>query len=602
MARVEWAALGGDEVEAVISNLLYNEHPNATRIRPSQGDYGIDVLIPHRGHPEVKDVYQVKKFATNLTESQKRQIEKSFRRALVGLIRGNVPVGDWYLVMPLDPTPENMFNWFNDMPDEVIKSMFNDKKLKLTATEKSKLIEWRETEGRTIEWKGHLFCEALASKHWFVPDYYLHGGSDRIRSAVEQVAQILRTDLPLRANDSGDLTSVLSPGDIGAHLGRLKDALDGDPHFRYGISLDPSAPELVDEPGLIAATQEISPDGSCVTFRIYERFAEALNERPIPIQLRFEFEEGDTEAFETWRKYGKPLTSSASFSIDLPGGLGGKHENGRVRITPAGGGETIENRYRVVTPGGDVVGEALFSSVTASGLDGTGRWVHGSDASGVLHIDVLVDANDRSLRANFEFGQVAGKNPVDALPALEFMTGLTAPNKLQVAGKYGPFADLETIQESSSLIPDVILEYVRALAILQTRTTIQISTPDLSQVTMREARSVIRAASLVQGKTVVQKWKEVTVDSPLPDSEIDFDGHYQLSILKPLSLTISGRLFHFGVTDMVMLSAKFLRDADGVLKAFPNINDSAHQFLAEEDSIPEGKNLPVRLREFPNSQ
>ncbi|MGW1315912.1 hypothetical protein [Streptomyces sp. NPDC002426] len=594
--------MGGDEVEAVISNLLYNEHPNATRIRPSQGDYGIDVLIPHPGHTEVKDVYQVKKFAMNLTESQKRQIEKSFRRALVGLIRGNVPVGDWYLVMPLDPTPENMFDWFNNMPDEVIKGMLADKELKLTAAEKSKLSEWREAEGRTIEWKGHLFCEALASKYWFVPDYYLHGGSDRIRAAVDQVAQILRTDLPLRANDAGDLTAVLSPGDIGTHLGRLKDALDGDPHFRYGLSLDPSAPELVDEPGLIAATQEISPDGSCITFRIYERFAEALNERPVPVQLRFEFEDEDTEAFETWRKYGKPFTSGASFNIDLPGGLGGEYENGRVRITPASGGETIENRYRISTPGGDVVGEALFSSVTATGLDGTGRWIHGSDNNGLLHFDALVDANDLSLRANFELGQVTGKSPVDALPALEFMAGLTAPNRLQVAGKYGPFADLQTLQESSSLIPAVILDYVRALAILQSHAARQIKTPDLSQVTMREARSVMRAASLVQGKTVVRNWKEVTVDSPLPDAEIDFDGHYQLSILKPLSLAIGGQNFRFGVTDMVMLSAKFSRGPDGVLKAFPKMNDSAHQFLSGEDSIPEGGSLPVRLREFPSSQ
>jgi len=36
MARIEWSALEGGEVETVVSILLYNEYPQATRIRPSQ--------------------------------------------------------------------------------------------------------------------------------------------------------------------------------------------------------------------------------------------------------------------------------------------------------------------------------------------------------------------------------------------------------------------------------------------------------------------------------------------------------------------------------------------------------------------------------------
>src|SRR6266545_2919480 len=102
MACVEWSALSGDDVEAVLSNLLYNAHGRALRIRPSHGDYGIDVLVPTDADPETWDVYQIKKFAQNLTSNQKIQIETSFRRALVGLVRRGVPLNDWYLVTPLD--------------------------------------------------------------------------------------------------------------------------------------------------------------------------------------------------------------------------------------------------------------------------------------------------------------------------------------------------------------------------------------------------------------------------------------------------------------------------------------------------------------------
>jgi hypothetical protein len=43
--RVEWSELGGDEAETVVANLLYSERRSSTRVRPSRGDFGIDVLV-----------------------------------------------------------------------------------------------------------------------------------------------------------------------------------------------------------------------------------------------------------------------------------------------------------------------------------------------------------------------------------------------------------------------------------------------------------------------------------------------------------------------------------------------------------------------------
>ena len=118
--RTEWLALGGDEVETLLANLIYNHDGRAIRIRPSQGDYGIDIIIPAAAKPEKWDVYQVKKFAQNLTSGQKAQIVESFGRVLVGMLRRNVPLNDWYLVLPLDPTLENYLDWLKGMPEEAI--------------------------------------------------------------------------------------------------------------------------------------------------------------------------------------------------------------------------------------------------------------------------------------------------------------------------------------------------------------------------------------------------------------------------------------------------------------------------------------------------
>jgi len=59
--------------------LLCRENPKAQRIRPSQGDGGIDVYVPN-GDSMI--VYQVKAVSSNLTSNQKRQITNSLDRVV----------------------------------------------------------------------------------------------------------------------------------------------------------------------------------------------------------------------------------------------------------------------------------------------------------------------------------------------------------------------------------------------------------------------------------------------------------------------------------------------------------------------------------------
>jgi hypothetical protein len=158
--QVPWSELGGDQAETLISNLLYSEHPKtATRVRPSRGDYGIDVVVPNASAPDKIDVYQIKKFFETLTANQRGQVEKSFRRFLLGFVRGGWPIADWYLLMPVDPTSEKDSDWFVKMPNAVIADMFEDAKLALTEAEKEQITAWRTTPGRIIEWEGRNACD-----------------------------------------------------------------------------------------------------------------------------------------------------------------------------------------------------------------------------------------------------------------------------------------------------------------------------------------------------------------------------------------------------------------------------------------------------------
>lgn len=161
--RVEWSELGGDEAETVLANLLYSERTSSTRVRPSRGDFGIDVLDPSKRDAGMYDVYQIKRYAKTLTASQKKEVEKSFRRVLVGLVRREppVPLGDWYLIAPVDNTVDKQLDWFHPMPDRVINEMFEDAELALTEEETQRITAWRKPLGASSSGKG-----ARSARRW----------------------------------------------------------------------------------------------------------------------------------------------------------------------------------------------------------------------------------------------------------------------------------------------------------------------------------------------------------------------------------------------------------------------------------------------------
>jgi hypothetical protein len=104
---------------------------------------------------------------------------------------------------------------------------------------------------RQIQWKGLPFCQSLVADYpHVVVDYYLHGGQQRIRDAVTDVAQILLRDLALPVTEASDAAgeraaALLEPADVHEHLVRLDRVLDTDPHYAYGHSPEPLRPPAV---------------------------------------------------------------------------------------------------------------------------------------------------------------------------------------------------------------------------------------------------------------------------------------------------------------------------------------------------------------------
>jgi hypothetical protein len=604
MVRVEWSALSGDDVEAVLSNLLYNAHPRALRIRPSQGDYGIDVIVPTETGPQTWDVYQIKKFAQNLTANQKGQIERSFRRVLVGLVRRGVPLNDWYLVTPLDPTIDNLLDWFSMLPEQAIETLANDEDLRLTSAEIARMRGWLEAPGRVLDWKGLDFCQQLSSQYPYVVDYYVHGGRDRLRDAVSDIAQLLGRDATLRERDAAarqgeGAAALMQPAEIREHLTRLNRVLDTDPHFRYGHSLDLHRPELKAEPGLVAATQESTPEGWWLTFKIYERSAQSLDERPIPLELEFNFEGSseDREAFEVWRKYGKPFEATASVKAGLPGGLHADSKAGRVRLSPAEGeSTTFRNRLRIVDPDGAVLAELRFEVTSTRGEGGAGFWAHGVDDSGTLETESFIDTATQGGTINFRIRPLAGLEANKALAPVTFASKVMSPNVLQVAAEYGPFREFTPLPSSEPLVPPAVARIVGALATIQTQISSPVRIPDFASMDPPKLKAIRRAASLIDGHTVVEKWTDLSFDKR-EEVDLDPDGHYQIQVLAPLVVPINGEDLTVGTVELTTLSARVDANSGEATRVVPNLNDTLHARFVPGTSSTLSDKVPVRYRE-----
>ena len=606
--RVDWGSRDGNEVEAVIANLLYNECGRAVRVRPGQGDFGIDIIVPATEGSEPWDVYQVKKYAANLNSTQKTRIIESFSRLLIGLVREGLPISDWYLVTPLDPTViKDLRGWFNDLPESAIshaKALDEDP---LTEDEEAIAREWLDAPGRKIEWKGLPFCDSLAAKYWYVVDYYLYGGRDRIRDATDSLAGLLAGDMKARersdAKPGDGPAALLEPSEIIDHLTLLDSVLDTDPHFTYGHGISPTVPAMEYEPGLVAATIQSLPNEKWLFFKIYQRSAQSLEERPIPIHLEFTFAEGTAEhqAYEQWMRYGKPFEAPARFSLDLPGGLGADDKEGTVSVPAPHERDAFQLRMRVVDPNGAALADLEFAMRSTSASDGTGAWAIGTDPSGVMENEGFYDtAPDAVQRVNFTLAPLGGQVAATVQPAVRFARHLEAPNKIQLAGPVGMFNDMIELDGAQGMVPPSIDQFVTSLSTIQTRTTQVIRIPDITDMTNGEVRDIHRVARLIDGDINVGKWRREAIEGVARGS-MEVGEHIQIQLDIPLRVRVEGEVLEVGTVEQTILSATVV-DIDGTTVYIePNLSDTVHERLVDGPQggwAPAGKTA-VRARRYP---
>src|SRR4051812_7822071 len=154
--------------------MLCRRFPHANRIRPDQGDGGIDVMVPVGDG--LYDIYQIKGFTASLDDSQKQQVKKSLKRIAAN---PHVKVRDWYLVVPVNPTPTQEFMWFQP------------------ATANYEF---------DCHWFGLDQCVGLAAEYPDVSRYYLGSGQHELEQALGNLRAI--APLALSGSSPGQLLTI----------------------------------------------------------------------------------------------------------------------------------------------------------------------------------------------------------------------------------------------------------------------------------------------------------------------------------------------------------------------------------------------------------
>lgn len=535
VARVEWTRMDGDDIEAVVGMFICSDFPNAVRVRPSQGDGGVDIFVPGpNGFAQQRAVYQVKKFNANLSSSQKRKITRSFNTVVAASKKEGWEISEWHLIMPLDLTDHNLAQWLKDLTSDA---------------------EF------PCETHGLLYCDTKAAQYPKIVDYYVRDGKERLEAAMNNLTAIIAHRSDRRSDESLVATDVISD------LTSIYKALnDYDPFYRYEFAVSDNPPPLEppDEPGLVGV-HAMQRDSVWITIKIFALSTASLEQRPIGGEFQVTVPDGDDELRQQFQKYidyGAPVTmprGTVSGSLELPGGLGGQLEHASLQILEVPDEDQTnpaELLVAVVEPDSDTVIASTTIRRIALSVGQTGLRSVFADQANLFTLEMLTAAGhlDGRMALTVEY-DLAGRRPAELVDSLKVLSAWRTPNRLAFAPTFGPrnygvVASIDTDRDGDSARWALVCD---ALARIQDHVPELLTMP--AEMSGQEASSIIGAADLVSGQTVTGSTSGAfTVYHQAAESEIarEPDRLYEFIVIKAIEISLGDEAITVGKQAMFL--------------------------------------------------
>lgn len=422
MTQVNWERYSGEQVEEFIAAMLLLRNPHGNLITPSQGDRGIDIQI--KAETGGYDIYQVKKYASALSPSQKKAIEHSWKTFLAQTA-GRIQINSWNLALPYDPTPENL-DWFE----------------KLTGD-----------SGITTQWYGRTQLDTLAADSPQLVDYYFGDGRQRSEQLLLDLISI--QDNP--ASPSQDIDSPLLEtlrNSLLAKATKITNMLDEvDPFYRYECEIRiggieelskeylPHSPRQQSE-AFIAFLQRKDSNITTV-LHVIPKCAESCRLKPITFGISVRAESG-TEAhsvLQDFIQYGIPPQNIQAEIKDVqspPGGpLPGKGIISLIDYSEQDKLPPLEIKFSPNESDGEVFAVDVEHISHGVAPTGKGSYLRFSDRSNVATITLLVMASNELGELRVQCNAFDGKKPSEVLPGLRLIAGLRNGGELELVVRDG---------------------------------------------------------------------------------------------------------------------------------------------------------------------
>lgn len=517
---VNWEREPGERVEDFAAAYLLMRAGRGNQIRPSRGDRGIDVQIPTANGWKI---FQVKRFAKNLSSTDKKHIKGSWDR----FVKEVLPTRDiksWSLVLPLEPTPENEI-WF----------------AKLTAD-----VDFE------INWIGRALLDGWAAENPKLTAYYFQGGETRLHD-------LMATALSGSQQPQGEGDPLLNS--VQGRMLALGKSLDEvDPFYSYELELrsgdlrDISAKQSMtqfERPGLVESVLEQVNDTQYLVTHIIARSEVSTELRPIRGTINFTVMTPEAkEAVERWVQYGAPLSDAPGTVIRTegpPGTTFGESTVATASVLPALDDSQLPPlEFRLIDPAGVTLLTVPVTTATHSaGLRGKGVWLQVEVGPAVV-VEYFV-GSEKPGSIQIKANNAVGASPSAAFPAVKLLAQLPG-NSLQLAIQGGPLYmptfDFEDNEISTDAVNFATL--LRLLSVVQQHTLSRVTIPGPEKWTDQGAQRLGRVAALLEGHKLSTRFSSWSV----PDEEFFVawdESHRPLIVEIPIAVKLGDTVYD---TDM----------------------------------------------------
>lgn len=462
--------------------MLLSRIRQARRLDGSGGDGGRDCYFTDA---DGTDVYELKSFTGRMGPVQRRQVERSLRRAMSDSPRS------WTLVVPIDPTPGEE-QWFAGL----------------------KAIH----KGIRLEWLGKTWLSDRLAQFPDIPRYFA--------GAAEEVVQILAE---IGHEDAMPDDAARLAMKIAGQAARLNEI---NPFYSFGFSVLGDVSTVTVQPRYPDASRD-----SPITMTAILQFDDS------PVQQEV------SAALADFLKYGTAVTippeAITSLTVDAPAGLGGEFQGGTLILDGTfQPGVDAAAAVLLRVPAHPPVRGMLQMDVIERSSGAGGLRLLARDQSGFLALELRFDFVQKDCHATLAYRHRDGVLPKDALPVLRFSAEIAAGEEMAVTDPAGSLIVAGSGFFGTGQWPEAYIHCAELMAEVQALSGTAFQLP--AAFSPQDQVNLAYARAILCGEIVHGEWTDFTVylSAAAVDEMLNLagshGGQFMLGLAAPQTIMVAG--------------------------------------------------------------